>query len=342
MMNPKQIKVCYDLIRLGIGSESLKLFPGMPKRVCRINGACFMLETSRGKFALWLVSEDEPRLLAEQELSSILEENRIEGFLFPVRLKDNRFHGVLEDGRLFYLTNWPELKSISFRNDPSIRSLLQLVINFRTVICKSDFSVSKIKAPQKSLIDRYQDMIRSMKSFTMLASYRLHPTKFDQIFLKHSDVLVEEAEIALNLIQSSAYLKMFEAKESLRPIINNFCRSNLRILSNGQAICISLKETSLDLPLVDLALLMLKTGRSNGWSKEWYDKIIGVYNESFPLTNEALKFIQAYLVFPWESYRLAARYYHNRVNWPVSVFVEKMERIDKVEEARKKLAQSLS
>lgn len=342
MMNAEQIKVSYDLLRLGIGLESVKLFPGIVKRFNRINNTCFMLETSREKFALWLVAADEPKLLAELELISLLKEKGTEGFLFPVRLKNNSFHGILEDGRLFYLTNWPELRPISLRNDLCVKSLLQIVVNFRKIMNQSDLSILNIKMSGKSLVDRYQDMIRSFQSFTMLASYRLNPSKFDRIILEHSKQLVEEAELALKLIQGSGYLKMFEEKESFRPIINNLSRSNLRALPTGQAICLSLKESALDLPLVDLLLLMVKTGRANGWSQEWCDFIIGAYHESFPLTNKDLKVIQAYLAFPWESHRLAARYYHNRVNWPARAFVEKMERILESRGARKKLVQSLS
>lgn len=341
-MNPEQIRVYYDLLRLGIGPDLVKLFPGTVKRFYRINEACFVLEMSRKKFALWLVAEDEPRLLAEQELLRMIEAKGNGGFLFPVRLKNNSFYGVLEDGRLFYLTNWPELRPISLRNDFSIKSLVQLVINFRTVMDQSGLLVLNIETSGKSLIDRYLDMIGSLKSFAMLARYRVHSTLFDQIFLKHSVLLVEEAELALNFVKSSAYIKMYEEKDSFRPIINNFSRSNLRTLPTGQVICLSLKESVLDVPLVDLALLLVKTGRANRWDLEWYDKIIKTYNKSFPLTNEDMKVICAYLAFPWEEYRLAARYYHNRVNWPVRVFVEKMERILDSKESSKRLVQNLS
>jgi len=342
MMNPEQIKVSYDLLRLGIGPELVKLFPGTVKRFSRINDACFGLELSRKRFALWLVAEDESRLLAEQELLRMLEAKGNGGFLFPVRLKNNSFYSMLEDGRLFYLTNWPELRAISLRNVLSIKSLAQLVINFRMVMDQSDLSVFNIETSGKSLIDRYLDMITSLKSFAMLASYRLRSTMFDRIFLKHSEPLVRDAELALNLIKSSAYLKMYQEKDSFRPIINNFSRSNLRILPTGQVICLSLKESALDMPIVDLALLMVKTGRANRWHQEWYDKIIKTYNKSFQLTNEDTEVICAYLAFPWEAYRLAARYYHNRVNWPVHIFVEKMERILENKEACKRLVQNLS
>lgn len=293
-----------------------------------------MLETSLGKYALWLISEEEPRFLAELELLDILKRKQIEGFLYPIHLKNNHCYSTLADGRLFFITNWLELRQISYRND--IKSLVKLITDFHMAICSSESSIL-MEEPLKSLVDRYQDMIRYVNSFAMLASHRLFPTVFDQVFLRHWGEFVNEAELAIKLIQSSTYLKMFEAKESFRPIINNFNRSNLGVLPNGQAICISLKERTIDVPLMDLALLMLKTGRSNRWSKEWYDKIIEEYNESFQLTNEELEIIRAYLAFPWELYRLAARYYHNRVNWPVSVFVEKLERILEGKAERDKL-----
>lgn len=334
-MNPERIRIYYDLMRVGMGSESVRTFPGAPLSFYRINGPCFLLETTCGRYALWLVSKEESQLLAELEILQILEEKGIKGFLYPIRLRNNRFYNILEDGRLFYLTNWLELRRISFRSD--FDSLLKLVIDFRTVMSSQELSIFKIKTQPKFLIERYQDMIKSIKSFGMLASFRLHPTMFDRIFLEHWDGLIYEAESALDLIRSSAYSNMVSVKESFRPIINDFSRSNLLALTNNQAVCISLKECVLDIPLMDLALLMVKTGRANRWGHDWYDRIIETYSESFPLANEDLKLIRAYIAFPWELYRLAARYYHNRVNWPVSVFVEKMERILEGSKERAKL-----
>lgn len=335
MMNPERIKLYYDLMRVGIGLKSVRLFPGRAKSFYRINGPCFTLETTCGRYALWVVSKEEPQLLVEMELLRILNEKGISGFLYPIRLKNNCFYDVLEDGRLFYLTDWPELRRISFRHD--INSLLTLSINFRKVMSSSKLSILKVNTPSKYLIEKYQDMIKSIKSFVMLASFRLHPTIFDRIFLEHWKGIIREAEFALELIRSSKYSNMIDMKESLRPIINDFSRSNLRALFNGQAICISLKGSVIDIPLIDLALLMVKTGRANRWSRDWYEKIIEAYNESFPLTNEDLEIIRAYIAFPWELYRLVARYYHNRVNWPIRVFVEKIERILERNKERRKL-----
>lgn len=335
VMNPERIRIYYDLMQAGISFESVRTFPGALISFYRINGPCFLLETTCGKYAMWVVAKEEPQLLVELELLRILEEKGVEGFLYPVKLRNNRFYDVLKDGRLFYLTDWLELRPISFRND--FDSLLKLVIDFRNIMSTPGLPILKIKTQPKSLVERYQEMIKSLKSFAMLASYRLHPTKFDRIFLEHWDGLIHEAESALELIRSSAYLNMAGTQDSFRPIINDFSRHNLRALPNGQAVCISLKETVLDIPLMDLASLMVKTGRANRWGHDWYNRIIKAYSESFPLTDEELEIIRAYIAFPWELYRLAARYYHNRVNWPVGVFVEKMGRILERNKEREKL-----
>lgn len=325
MMNQEQIKIYYDLMKLGLDFESIKLFPGAVNGFWRMDGAGFIMETSQGKYALWLVSGEEQRLQDELGLLQLLKESQIEGFLYPVQLNDGNFYGALKDGGYFYLTTWPELRGVSYRKD--LNSLLSLIVNFREVLNSCDFSGFKTKTSPLSFINYYQEMIKAMKSFAVLAEYRLNPTGFDQLYRRNWEGFIAEAEFALELLRSSAYLKLSAVKESLRPIINNFSRRNLRVFINGQVICLSIKDSSLDMPIMDLALLMVKTGRANHWGREWHDHIIEKYNEKFLLTNKELEILRAYLVFPWEAYRLAARYYCNRVNWPVSAFVEKMERI---------------
>lgn len=325
MMNQERVKIYYDLMKLGLNFESIKFFPGVVNGFWRMDGAGFIMETSRGKYALWFVSGEEQRLQDELRLLQLLKERQIEGFLYPVQLKDGSFHGALKENGYFYLTNWPELRGVSYRKD--LNSLLSLIINFREVSNSCNFFGFKTKILPKSFINHYQDMIKVMKSFAILAEYRLNPTRFDQLFRRNWKGFVAEAEFALELIRSSAYLKLFTAKESLRPIISNFSRRNFRVCANGQVICLNIKDSSMDMPIMDLALLMVKTGRANHWGREWYDHIIEKYNDNFLMTNGELEIVRAYLAFPWEAYRLAARYYHNRVNWPVSAFVEKMERI---------------
>lgn len=335
MMNQERMKIYYDLMELGLNFESIKLFPGVVNVFWRMDGTGFIMETSRGKYALWLVSEEEQHFQDELRLLQLLKESQIEGFLYPVQLKDGSFYGALKDGGYFYLTNWPELREVSYRKD--LNSLLSLIINFRKITNSCDFSGFKTKTSPLSFINHYQEMIKAMKSFAILAEYRLNPTGFDQLYYRNWKGFIAEAEFALELIRSSAYLKLLAAKESLRPILNNFSRRNFRAFTNGQVVCLKIKDSSIDLPIMDLALLMAKTGRANQWGREWYDHIIEKYNDQFLLTDEELEIIRAYLAFPWEVYRLAIRYYHNRVNWPVSAFVEKMERIIKSREDREKL-----
>lgn len=332
IMNQERIKIYYDLMKLGLNFESIKLFPGTVNIFTRMDRACFIMETSRGKYALWLVSGEEQRLQDGLRLLQLLKESQIEGFLYPVQLKDGSFYGVIKEGGYFYLTKWPELRGVSYRKD--LNSLLNLIVNFRKVLNSCDLSVFKTKTSPMSLINHFQDMIKAMKSFALLAEYRLNPTGFDQLYRRNWKGFVAEAEFALELLRSSAYRKLSAAKESLRPIINNFSRRNLRAFANGRVVCLNIKDSSMDMPIMDLALLMVKTGRANRWSREWHDHIIEKYNEKFLLTDEEIEIIRAYLAFPWEAYRLAARYYYNRVNWPVSVFVEKMERILKSNEDR--------
>lgn len=340
-MNPERIKAYYELMKIGFGSELIKLFPGPLRRVERINNKCFLLETSKGRNALWLVRGDESRLLAELNLLRLLEEQGVEGFLFPVRLKNNEFYGALGDDRFFYITDWPELKPISFRNDLCLNSLSQIVINFRKAFEQADLTALNLKNSETDLINEFQTMINFLKSFVLLARYRLNPTGFDRLFLESSPRFIATAELALSLIQDTVYPDIYAAQKGFQPLINNFSRSNLRSFPNDQAVCLSLKESSLDLPLLDLALLISKTGRANRWREEWAKKMIDLYQESFLLTEEDLKIIGAYLTFPWEVYRLTSRYYHNRVNWSVGTFIEKMERLMAVEEDRKALARNL-
>jgi spore coat protein I len=159
-----------------------------------------------------------------------------------------------------------------------------------------------------------------------LARHRIRPTQFDKIYLECFPELIKGAQKALVALEATEYSRLNAEVTVQDMVMNNFSRGNLRILSN-HAVCLQFNDYYWELPIVDLALLLVKTGRSHRWGLEWFNILIEEYRTHFSISKEEYGIILAVLSFPWHVYRLCNRYFFNQVVWPISKMTEKLERV---------------
>ncbi|MCL6588390.1 MAG: hypothetical protein K6U80_00395 [Firmicutes bacterium] len=324
--------LCPDLDQL------LQLIPVKPNRIRPLDRGCFILDTAYGNLALWVHCRSEAVLAYQIQLLKICEASGAKGFLYPISLTDSRTYAPLGERRWFYLTEWPELRKVSFRSIGDLRLLVKLIAGFRNALSTQGLGFS---LPERNedpeLISRFHRIAQCFDSFALLAQNRLRPTQFDRLFLAYLPEARRWVERAVTLLKKCGYTRLRATVTTQDIIINRLVRSNLRIHADGGAFCLRLNDFRWDLPVIDLAILLIKTGRSAQWDPNWLRIALAGYREFFPITPSEEGLLRAYLAFPWSFYRLAARYYYNRTQWPLFTFIEKMERVLADEGRRGKL-----
>jgi CotS family spore coat protein len=319
----------------------LELIPTKPNRIRPFDRDCFIIETAYGKLALWIHHRSEAVLAYQIQILKICETCGTQGFLYPIPLTDGRTYAPLDERRWFYLTNWPELRKVSFRSATDLCFLVKLIAGFRKAMAGQGLGVSLPERNEDTeLFSRFCQITQSLDSFALLAQNRLRPTQFDRLFLAHLPEAKNWLEQSLALLKKCGYNRLWATVTTQDIIINRLVRSNLMIHPTGAAFCLRLNDFRWDLPIIDLAILLIKTGRSGQWNPDWLNIILSEYREFFPITASEEGVLRAYLTFPWSFYRLAARYYYNRTQWPVFTFIEKMERVLADEKQRGQLIRS--
>ena len=317
-----------DLVEIQIEQKILDLLPCLPQKIISRNPNYFNIEAPDGQFALWLQEGREATLAFQLQFLKVCEIKGVKGFLYPLCLRDGRSYAKFDERRWFYLTRWPDLRKISFSKMDDVRALINLIVGFRKETANLGLLFCLPERKEHiHLIRKFQEMSKQFYSFSLLAKHRLRPTMFDQLFISFFAEIGKEVKKASNLLKNSEYPLFSTNLTTQNLIIKQFSRSNLRVSDSNEAICLRFTNYRWDLPLFDLAEVLLKTGRSNKWSFDWFSQVMGEYQSHFKLSVAEQKLLTAYLLFPWELYHLCSRYFYNRAEWQLHTYVDKLERL---------------
>jgi CotS family spore coat protein len=314
--------------RYGIRPEVISLLPEKPRQIEAYYDDGYILRYDGDDLALWVHRGREAALALQFQILQLFMQQGLASFLYPLSLTDGRTYAELNQFCRFYVTPWPVLQKVRFSSIADLRAIVNLLGNFRKALHQNGFlfclAERRINA---NLLEKYREALRQLNSFAMLAKHRLRPTAFDRQFLLYLSGFLEQAETALEIIKNSAYQDLISDLTPCDIIINNLTRHNLRMSDDGGIVCLQLNDCRWDLAIIDLAILLTKSGRSWNWEESWFQMILREYEHHFPISVTELQIIHSYLVFPWSFYRLASRYYYNRVEWPLRTFMEKMQRV---------------
>jgi CotS family spore coat protein len=330
------------IFRLGIKPKVLELLPAKSKRVVPYYNDGYLLETDIGNVVLWTHRSPEAYLACQLQILQLCEQNGSVGFLYPMQLKDGRYYAEFNENSWFYITLWPDFEKVRFGNSSDLKAIVDLLVSFRKVIHDNGFLFYLTeKKSGFNLQEKYGEIKKQLDSFEMLAMHRLRPTAFDRQYLSYLPEARQQIVDALKILDNSNYQEALDGLSSPDIIINKLTRHNLGLDREQRAFCFQLDDFRWDLPIIDLAIFLIKTGRSSKWSSDWYQLILKEYEIHFPLNKLDHQIIHSYVTFPWSFYRLASRYYYNRVDWALWNFTEKMTRIMEDEPNRRRFLANL-
>lgn len=331
-------------IMAGIDPENriTDLAPAPPILVEQFAPDCWRWETTRGEIALWTFHGSEGALAYQHQMLKAFESQNVRGFLYPLPLSDGRTYGRLGERQWFYFTSMPPPGRVSFSNPTDLENVVGLLVDFRRACGRGGFwCCLPERKTTNNLLHRFQTILEHFKVFRALGKHRLRPTWFDRIFLARLPEIESQAREAIRYLETTRHFELWEKLTGQDLILNKLVRSNLRLTSKGEAVCLRVHDFSWDPPIVDLANLLVKTGRPAHWTQRWFSGVTSKYSESFSISDTEWEVIKAFLLFPWSFYRLASRYYYNRTEWSHATFIAKLERLLEDEPKRRNFLEEL-
>jgi CotS family spore coat protein len=340
-LNQERFQLYTDLIGYGLEAELLKLIPGRVTAIIPSQKNSFLVTTSKTRMSLWLHHGRAESLADQLLIMEYCRNQGFSGFLEVLPLSNGAVYGKADERRWFYLTEWSRGVNISYRNLNHLKAAVGLLAAFRkSAAGLATGGLLRLKEKPR-LTEKLKEIDVYFAAFQMLATYRVNPTQFDRLFLEMFPYLRDGVAETLMKFQNSKYQELVADLTTTALAINDFSRSNLRVTPEEKVNVVRLKNFRFDLPVVDLAVLLLKSGRSQRWERQWFEALVAEYQKYFSISTVEMAIIEAYLSFPWNIYRLASRYYLNRAVWPTYLFVAKLKRLIADEEKRRRFLKTM-
>ncbi|WP_026883316.1 CotS family spore coat protein [Clostridium akagii] len=157
--------------------------------------------------------------------------------------------------------------------------------------------------------------------------------EFDDIFLKNVDIYIKQTEDSISLLNKNLYYKLCSEEDKIALCHHNLAQHNI-IIKDSKAYFINFDFAMIDLKIHDICNFINKVNKNAPFDIDNAKIIITNYRLTNTLSNNELNILFSMLTFPQDFYEIAKDYYTRRKEWEEQVFIAKINRKLKLEEAR--------
>jgi spore coat protein I len=184
------------------------------------------------------------------------------------------------------------------------------------------------------MYDRYlarcRDRARSLRTYSIMAEYKLRRTAMDREFLASVGTVLPQAENAAAQLEAEGWPEL--AAESREQGVFAYRRVGQGgvVIADGpgsRAVFVDWGGCRRDCHLTDLARLAGRAIRSSGGDGDLAASVVTAYNETRTLSPRERALLPPMLAFPDRYFELARRYYEHKRDWPENSFVRHLRRV---------------
>ena len=107
---------------------------------------------------------------------------------------------------------------------------------------------------------------------------------------------------------------------------HDFAHHNILIDKDQQINIIDFDYCILDTHIHDLASLLIRVMKDGKWNNKTGDLIINNYREVLEVTDDELKIMKYFIMFPQSFWQIGLQYYWEQQPWNEEVFINKIIR----------------
>ncbi len=177
---------------------------------------------------------------------------------------------------------------------------------------------------------RCRDRARSLRTYSIMADYKLRRTAMDHEFLATVAAVISQAESAVAQLEEHGWAEMAaQSQERGAFAYRRVGRGGIVVTDDPKprAVFVDWSGCRLDCHITDLARLVGRVIRSSGGDEELAAAVVETYAGTRPLSGEERGLLLPMLAFPDRYFDLARRYYEHKRDWPENTFVRYLHRV---------------
>lgn len=171
--------------------------------------------------------------------------------------------------------------------------------------------------------DKIKSRIREMKKYKKIAAMHVNKNVFDDLYIEYADYYISCAIKSYECLEESSYRELCKNYHTL--CHHDLAHHNILIGNDENVYFIDFDYSVIDLPYHDIANMIIKAIKHNGWNIEIANMVMESYMRVKEITLEELKVLYGYLLFPQDFYDIATSYYMRTRNWDEDEFTNKLK-----------------
>ena len=176
-----------------------------------------------------------------------------------------------------------------------------------------------------NIINEYINDLKNMEQIKFLVKKYKYKNDFDSLFLNSVESMEKQMNKAIELLMNTNYEKMKRDNRYFYLCHNDLAHHNF-IIDNDNVNIIDFDYCILDTHIHDLASLLIRAMKDGKWSDKTGDLIINSYQETLEVTDEELKIMKYFIMFPQSFWQIGLQYYWEQQPWNEEVFINKIIR----------------
>ncbi|MFA7573674.1 MAG: CotS family spore coat protein [Lutispora sp.] len=285
----------------------------------------FRITTQKGMFSLKRVMYEKDEMDFIMSAVEHLRQNDFQNVMEYMPKEDGRLFYEF-DGEKYYLTKWIDGRELDYLNPIDLQSAAELLSRLHKA--SQGFDIQTAPASRNLLgmwPKNFKERILEMKEMKFRALLKRGREDFDRIFLDFVDMCLEDGYRAIKLLADSSYGTLVDkAKDHGGFIHHDYAHHNLIQSFDGKLYVLDFDYCAIDIRIHDLGSLIIRNMKKTGWDIDRALYIIESYDKESPISNEELKVLVPFFLFPQDFWQISRQYYIEKKDWGDRDYLDKM------------------
>ena len=227
-----------------------------------------------------------------------------------------------------YITKWIPSRVSNFNNPVELQAIAIKLAELHK--CSKGFNLNREMRPRigwYSWVNVFNTRCNEILDFRKRIYQKAYKSDFDRIYLEHIDNEIDRGQRAVKGLERNGYFVLMDREVKKRGFCHHdFAHHNILIDKDYQINIIDFDYCILDTHIHDLSSLLIRVMKDGKWNNKTGDLIINNYREVLEVTDDELKIMKYFIMFPQSFWQIGLQYYWEQQPWNEEVFINKIIR----------------
>lgn len=301
-----------------LNKDILKAFSIKPKNIRKYKGV-YIVDSINTTYKIRVIQLPESKILESQKIIKYLKSKNI-NTADEYILSESEVPYFIFRNETYVATKYVPLQKRDFSKNGDVLSTASFLSAFHNAVEHTDIEIF----PQKNVVLTYKENINKLKSIKKLISKQNNYNEFDLCFIKNYNTFLDLMENTVNEIDNDFYNERLALNNSNKSIAHNNIKEENFEAYKGQIHVSNFTKIDVSDQLLDLSLLIQRHLKVRDNTETCFYDIINEYMKNKALSDEEIKIVKAFSMYPKRYVKTVLAYYDRNRSWTPTSLINKL------------------